>query len=200
MKNKTFFKFENPIKYSFERTGCYYENDKYSFVFKKHNSPVELKKYAKISFIVTRFKKKDIIKNIIFDIFNINDLKINTDDLVTIYFKSDNLFKCIDFKCFSHKTYDFPYYKNNTYKFIAADINLENVDDIIKPFLDGFKNYQTFYSSIVSNGILEGEELDLKKQYEDQEQRRFKKMENLMNEMLEDAKNKREKGDNNENN
>ena len=199
MKNKTFFKFENPIKYSFERTGCYYENDKYSFVFKKHNSPVELKKYAKISFIVTRFKKKDIIKNIIFDIFNTNDLKINTDDLATIYFKSDNLFKCIDFKCFSHKTYDFPYYKNNTYKFIAADINLENVDDIIKPFLDGFKNYQTFYSGIVSNGILEGEELDLKKQYEDQEQRRFKKMENLMNEMLEEAKNKREKGDNNEN-
>ena len=199
MKNKNFFKFENPVKYSFERTGCYYENDRYSFVFKKRNSPVELKKYAKISFIVTRFEKKNNIKNIIFDIFNINDLKINTDDLVTIYFKSDNLFKCIDFKCFSHETYDFLYYKNNTYKFIATDINIENVDDMIKPFLDGFKNYQTFYGSIVSNGILEGNELDLKKQYEDQEQRRFEKMENLMNEMLEKSK-KAKESDNNENN
>ena len=197
MRNKTFFKFEVPSKYSIERIGMYGEYDMHTFTFSSFE-PVGFKQRAKISFIMTNYEKKDLIKTIKFKVYGIHDLGIKINDLVTVYIKSDNLSKCFDLKLYSHKMEDTRQFEKHTYEFIAENIDLENIDGMINPFIEGFKNKQPFYGSIVINGILEAEELDLEKEYEDQEEKRFKALENLMNEMLEEAKAKKEKGDNNE--
>ena len=198
MKNKTFFKFGVPSKYSIDRIGMYKEYDMHTFTFSRFD-PVEFKQCAKISFIMTNYEKKDLIKTIKFKVYGICNLDIKINDLVTVYIKSDNLSKCFDLKLYSHKMKDAELFEKHTYEFIAEKVDLENIDGMINPFIEGFKNKQPFYGSIVINGILETEELDLKKQYDDQEEKRFKTLKNLMNEMLEEAKVKKEKGDNNEN-
>ena len=197
MKNKTFFKLGVPSKYSIDRIGMYKEYDMHTFTFSRFD-PVGFKQCAKISFIMTNYEKKDLIKTIKFKVYGICDLDIKINDLVTVYIKSDNLSKCFDLKLYSHKMEDTRQFEKHTYEFIAENIDLENIDGMINPFIEGFKNKQPFYGSIVINGILEAEELDLEKEYEDQEEKHFKALENLMNEMLEEAKAKKEKGDNNE--
>ena len=197
MKNKTFFKLGVPSKYSIDRIGMYNEYDMYTFTFSRFD-PVGFKQCGKISFIMTNYEKKDLIKTIKFKVYGICNLDIKINDLVTVYIKSDNLSKCFDLKLYSHKMKDDKHFEKHTYEFIAEKVNLENINDMISPFIEGFKNKQPFYGSIVINGILETEELDLKKQYDDQEEKHFKALENLMNEMLEEAKAKKEKGDNNE--
>ena len=199
MKNKTFFKLGVPSKYSIDRIGMYKEYDMHTFTFSRFD-PVGFKQCAKISFIMTNYEKKDLIKTIKFKVYGICDLDIKINDLVTVYIKSDNLSKCFDLKLYSHKMKDDEYFEKHTYEFIAEKVDLENTDSVVNPFIEGFKNKQSFYGSIVINGILEAEELDLKKQYDNQEEKRFKALENLMNEMLKEDKAKKEKGDNNENN
>ena len=198
MKNKTFFKLGVPSKYSIDRIGMYGEYDMHTFTFSRFD-PVEFKQCAKISFIMTNYEKKDLIKTIKFKVYGICNLDIKINDLVTVYIKSDNLSKCFDLKLYSHKMKDAELFEKHTYEFIAEKVDLENIDEMINPFIEGFKNKQPFYGSIVINGILEAEELNLEKEYEAQEEKRFKALENLMNEMLEESKAKKEKGDNNEN-
>ena len=198
MKNKTFFKLGVPSKYSIDRIGMYNEYNMHTFTFSRFD-PVGFKQCAKISFIMTNYEKKDLIKTIKFKVYGICDLDIKINDLVTVYIKSDDLSKCFDLKLYSHKMEDTRQFEKHTYEFIAENVDLENIDGMINPFIEGFKNKQSFYGSIVINGILEAEELDLKKEYEDQEEKHFKALENLMNEMLEEAKAKKGKGDNNEN-
>lgn len=198
MKNKTFFKFGVPSKYSIDRIGMYGEYDMHTFTFSRFD-PVEFKQCAKISFIMTNYEKKDLIKTIKFKVYGICNLDIKINDLVTVYIKSDNLSKCFDLKLYSHKMKDAELFEKHTYEFIAEKVDLENIDEMINPFIEGFKNKQPFYGSIVINGILEAGELNLEKEYEAQEEKRFKALENLMNEMLEESKAKKEKGDNNEN-
>lgn len=198
MKNKTFFKFGVPSKYSIDRIGMYNEYDMHTFTFSRFD-PVGFKQCAKISFIMTNYEKKDLIKTIKFKVYGICNLDIKINDLVTVYIKSDNLSKCFDLKLYSHKMKDAELFEKHTYEFIAEKVDLENIDEMINPFIEGFKNKQPFYGSIVINGILEAGELNLEKEYEAQEEKRFKALENLMNEMLEESKAKKEKGDNNEN-
>ena len=198
MKNKTFFKLGVPSKYSIDRIGMYGEYDMHTFTFSRFD-PVEFKQCAKISFIMTNYEKKDLIKTIKFKVYGICNLDIKINDLVTVYIKSDNLSKCFDLKLYSHKMKDAELFEKHTYEFIAEKVDLENIDEMINPFIEGFKNKQPFYGSIVINGILEAGELNLEKEYEAQEEKRFKALENLMNEMLEESKAKKEKGDNNEN-
>ena len=166
MKNKTFFKLGVPSKYSIDRIGMYNEYDMYTFTFSRFD-PVGFKQCGKISFIMTNYEKKDLIKTIKFKVYGICNLDIKINDLVTVYIKSDNLSKCFDLKLYSHKMKDDKHFEKHTYEFIAEKVNLENINDMISPFIEGFKNKQPFYGSIVINGILETEELDLKKQYDD---------------------------------
>lgn len=196
MKNKTFFKFGVPSKYSIDRIGMYNEYDMHTFIFSRFD-PVGFKQCAKISFIMTNYEKKDLIKTIKFKVYGICNLDIKINNLVTVYIKSDNLSKCFDLKLYSHKMEDTRQFEKHTYEFIAEKVDLENIDGMISPFIEGFNNKQPFYGSIVINGILEAEELNLEKEYEAQEEKRFKALENLMNEMLEEAK-KAKESENNE--
>lgn len=198
MKNKTFFKFKIPSKYSIERIGMYGEYDMHTFTFSTPE-PVGFKQCAKISFIMTNFEKKDSIKTIKFKVYGTHDLDISVNDLVTVYIKSDNLSKCFDLRLYSHKMKDNRLFEKHTYEFIAEKVDLENIDGMINPFIEGFKNKQTFYGSIVIDGILEVEELDLKKEYEVQEEKRSKALEKIMKEMIEESK-KLKVSDTNENN
>ena len=196
MKNKTFLKFGVPSKYSIDRIGMYKEYDMHTFTFSRFD-PVGFKQCAKISFIMTNYEKKDLIKTIKFKAYGICDLDIKINDLVTVYIKSDDLSKCFDLKLYSHKMEDTRQFEKHTYEFIAEKVDLENIDGMINPFIEGFKNKQPFYGAIAINGILKAEELNLEKEYEAQEEKRFKALENLMNEMLEEAK-KAKESDNNE--